>query len=111
MRILIAEDNRVNQRIALRLTENLGFQVDLANNGVEALEATGRIPYAAVLMDGEMPEMDGFDATRQIRQREQQLGGRVPIIAMTASVMTGDRERFLAVGMDEYVTKPISPDR
>lgn len=111
MRILVAEDNPVNQRIAVRLVERFGFQVDVAVNGLEALAATAACQYAAVLMDGEMPAMDGLEATRQIRQRDQSLGLRVPIIAMTASGMSGDRERFLAAGMDEYVTKPISSER
>jgi CheY-like chemotaxis protein len=111
MRILVAEDNPVNQRIAVRLVEKFGFQADVAVNGLEALAATAACQYAAVLMDGEMPVLDGLEATRQIRQRDEPLGLRVPIIAMTASGMSGDRERFLAAGMDEYVTKPISSER
>jgi len=110
-RILIVEDNIVNQRIAMRMAEQLGFEVDLAVNGVEALEATARRDYTAVLMDGEMPELDGFVATRLIRERERHDGRHVPIVAMTASAMAGDRERCVAAGMDEYVTKPITKDR
>jgi len=110
-RILIVEDNIVNQRIAMRMAEQLGFEVDLAVNGVEALEATARRDYTAVLMDGEMPELDGFVATRLIRERERHDGRHVPIVAMTASAMAGDRERCVAAGMDEYVTKPIAKDR
>ena len=110
-RILIVEDNIVNQRIAVRMVEQLGFEVDLAVNGVEALEATARRDYTAVLMDGEMPELDGFAATRLIRERERHDGRHVPIVAMTASAMAGDRERCVEAGMDEYVTKPITKDR
>jgi signal transduction histidine kinase/ActR/RegA family two-component response regulator len=110
-RILVAEDNPVNQRIAAKLVAKLGFDVDTAINGVEAVEAIARGRYDAVLMDGEMPEMDGFDATRQIRRREATLHTRVPIIAMTASAMVGDRDRFIDAGMDEYITKPISLER
>jgi CheY-like chemotaxis protein len=110
-RILIVEDNIVNQRIAVRMVEQLGFEVDLAANGVEALEATARRDYTAVLMDGEMPELDGFAATRLIRERERHDGRHVPIVAMTASAMAGDRERCVDAGMDEYVTKPITKDR
>src|SRR4029434_10377695 len=105
------EDNRVNQRIAVRMVEQLGFEVDLAVNGLEALEATARRDYAAVLMDGEMPELDGFAATRLIRERERHGGGHVPFVARRASAMAGDRERCVAAGMDEYVTKPITKDR
>jgi two-component system, sensor histidine kinase and response regulator len=110
-RVLIVEDNVVNQRIAVRMVEQLGFEVDLAANGVEALESTARRDYAAVLMDGEMPELDGFAATRLIRERERNSGRRVPIVAMTASAMAGDRERCAEAGMDEYVSKPITIER
>ena len=109
--VLIVEDNIVNQRIAVRMVEQLGFEVDLAVNGVEAIEATARREYTAVLMDGEMPELDGFAATRLIRERERHGGRRVPIVAMTASAMAGDRERCVEAGMDEYVTKPITMER
>jgi CheY-like chemotaxis protein len=112
-RVLIVEDNIVNQRIAVRMVEQLGFEVDLAVNGVEAIEATARREYTAVLMDGEMPELDGFAATRLIRERERERhdGRRVPIVAMTASAMAGDREQCVEAGMDEYVTKPITIER
>jgi GAF domain-containing protein/CheY-like chemotaxis protein/HPt (histidine-containing phosphotransfer) domain-containing protein len=108
LRILITEDNVVNQRLALRLLEKLGYRADVAANGVEALEALERQPYDLVLMDVQMPEMDGVEATRRILERWP--GGDRPwIVAMTAEVMHGDREGFLAAGMNDYVAKPIRP--
>jgi GAF domain-containing protein/DNA-binding response OmpR family regulator len=108
LRILLTEDNVVNQRLALRMLEKLGYRADVAANGLEALEALERQPYDLVLMDVQMPEMDGVEATRRIL--EHWPGGRRPwIVAMTAEVMQGDREGFLAAGMNDYVAKPIRP--
>jgi signal transduction histidine kinase/CheY-like chemotaxis protein len=104
LRILLAEDNQVNQKLALRLLEQMGYRADVASNGLEAVESVKRQPYDVILMDVQMPEMDGLDATRTIRK----LDIRQPyIVAMTANAMQGDREMCLAAGMEFYVTKPI----
>lgn len=108
-RILIAEDNPVNQRVAVRLVEKLGFAVETVNNGAEALRALDRAAYDLILMDCQMPELDGFETTRRIREREGD-AKRTPIVAMTANAMKGDRERCLDAGMDDYVSKPIQFD-
>ena len=104
---LVAEDNAVNQRLIARLLEKRGHSVVLAQNGREALEALDKQRFDIVLMDGQMPEMDGFEATRLIREKEKASGTHVPIIALTAHAMQGDKERCLACGMDGYVPKPI----
>jgi CheY-like chemotaxis protein len=106
MHILLAEDNAVNQLVALRILEKAGHRVAVAKTGVEALLALEKDDFDAVLMDVQMPEMGGFEATAKIRERESR-GAHVPIIAMTAHAMAGDRERCLEVGMDDYISKPI----
>ena len=109
LRILLAEDNVVNQKLALRLLQQMGYRADLASNGVEAIECIERQPYDVVLMDVQMPEMDGLEASRRIIARWPD-GARPRIVAMTANAMQGDREECLAAGMDDYVTKPIRVD-
>ncbi len=107
--ILIAEDNVINQKLAVRILENRGHRVTVAANGEEALAALDKEPFDAILMDVQMPKMDGFQATAEIRRREQTTGGHLPIIAMTAHAMVGDRENCLDAGMDDYASKPLKP--
>jgi len=107
LRILVAEDNVVNQEFILRLLEKRGHTPAVAHNGRETLDALEKSPYDLILMDVRMPELDGFEATAQIRERERSTGQHIPIIAMTAHAMKGDRERCLAAGMDAYIAKPV----
>ena len=108
--ILIAEDNDVNQSVAVQMLERRGYRTEIARDGLEALAALARRPFAAVLMDCQMPELNGYDATRELRRREN--GHRhIPVIAMTAHALRGDRERCLASGMDDYLAKPLRPGK
>jgi len=107
LRVLVAEDSLVNQKLAIALLEKHGHTAIVANNGKEAIEAWASQDIDVVLMDVQMPEMDGFEATHLIRAKEHQTGSHVPIIALTAHAMKGDRERCLEAGMDDYVSKPI----
>jgi signal transduction histidine kinase/DNA-binding response OmpR family regulator len=107
LRVLLAEDNQVNQLLATRLLEKRGHHVIVARNGLEALAALDQQSFDIVLMDLQMPEMDGFEATAAVREREKGSGFRLPVIALTAHAMKGDREKCLAAGMDGYLTKPI----
>jgi CheY-like chemotaxis protein len=109
LRILLAEDILVNQKLAMRLLAQMGYRADVASNGIEAIQSLERQPYDVILMDVQMPEMDGLEASRQICARWPR-GERPTIIAMTANAMQGDREMCLEAGMDDYVSKPIRPD-
>jgi CheY-like chemotaxis protein len=108
-RILLAEDNTVNQRVAVGLLTRRGHKVDVVSNGLEALAALVSGSYDVVLMDVQMPEMGGIEATRVIREREALTGRHTRIVAVTAHAMAGDRDRFLGAGMDGYLSKPIDP--
>jgi CheY-like chemotaxis protein/HPt (histidine-containing phosphotransfer) domain-containing protein len=107
LRVLLAEDNAVNQTLVTRLLEGQGHQVVLAANGREALAALNGGPFDVVLMDVQMPELDGFEATAALREREKAAGRRTPVLALTAHALKGDRERCLEAGMDGYLAKPI----
>jgi CheY-like chemotaxis protein len=107
LKVLIAEDNVVNQRVVVRLLENLGHQITVTGDGRQALAALDREPFDLVLMDVQMPEMDGFEATQRIRDNEIGTDTHTRVVAMTAHAMKGDRERCLASGMDDYLSKPV----
>jgi CheY-like chemotaxis protein len=110
IRILVAEDNPINQKVAQAMLRNMGLQADVVANGQEAVNALQNIPYDLVLMDCQMPEMDGFEATRCIRQEgSKTLNPQIPIIAMTAFNMQGDRERCVQAGMSDFIAKPVQP--
>ncbi|MBN2009882.1 response regulator [candidate division KSB1 bacterium] len=110
-RILLVEDNFINQKVGLKLLENIGYQADIAGNGLEALKALENFPHDLVLMDVNMPEMDGLEATHKIRSsRSSKINPHIPIIAMTALALKGDREKCLDAGMDDYISKPINPE-
>jgi CheY-like chemotaxis protein len=107
-RILVAEDNQINQRVVSRMLERLGWDVDIAPDGVKAHALASKNRYAMVLMDCLMPEADGYTATAMIREHERQHGlPRLPIVALTANALSGDRERCLQAGMDDYLSKPL----
>ena len=108
-RVLLVEDNAINRRVALGLLNSRGHQAVVAVNGQEAIDTLAHQEFDVVLMDMQMPIMDGYEATAEIRRRERRTGGHIPIVAMTAEALKGDRERCLATGMDDYVSKPISP--
>ncbi|HXU21032.1 MAG TPA: response regulator [Verrucomicrobiae bacterium] len=108
LRILVVDDNAINQNLAVLLVKKQGHSAVVANNGREALELLEKEVFDLVLMDVQMPEIDGVEATMRLREKEQQKGlGHLPVIALTAHAMAGDRERCLAAGMDGYVTKPV----
>jgi two-component system, sensor histidine kinase and response regulator len=111
LRVLLAEDNEINQQLAIHLLKNAGHTVSVAQNGREALDLLAAGSFDIVLMDVRMPEMNGFEATARIREAETQTGGHIPIVAMTAHAMKGDREKCLEAGMDGYISKPIQPKK
>jgi CheY-like chemotaxis protein len=107
LRILLVDDDRVNQRLTLRILEKQGHQVAVASDGLQAMNILEQKSFDVILMDVQMPGMDGFEVTGRIRKKEENTGAHQPIIAMTAHALAGDRERCLAAGMDDYVAKPI----
>ena len=112
-RVLVVEDNETNRLVATGILDTMGIGYEIASNGLEAIDAVAENTYDVILMDCQMPEMDGFEATRKIRENEEETGQetRVPIVALTANAIRGDRERCLEAGMDDYLSKPIDPER
>ena len=110
LKVLVAEDNVVNQRVTVRFLEKMGYEVEVATTGLEVIEALRRTDYACILMDCQMPDMDGFEATLAVREREKLTGGHIPIIALTAHAMQEERDRCLAVGMNDHLSKPLEFD-
>ena len=110
LRILLAEDNIINQKVAVHILNKSGHTVSVANNGQEALQALKKDRYDLILMDVQMPKMGGFETTASIREKEKKTGSHIPIIAMTAHAMKGDRERCLEAGMDDYIAKPLKAE-
>ena len=111
LNLLLAEDDVINQKLMKAILTNLNWNTQIANNGIEAVELYKTNKFDAIIMDGQMPEMNGFEATRTIREIEKESGGHIPIIALTAYAMKGDREKFLEAGMDDYMTKPVSGEK
>jgi len=116
VRVLLVEDNVINQKVTTAVLDKLGYRTEIAANGLEALESLEKMPFDLIIMDCEMPEMDGYEATRKIREWKthenegiRQKGG-LPIIAMTAHALEGEREKCLAAGMDDFLSKPVSPN-
>jgi CheY-like chemotaxis protein/HPt (histidine-containing phosphotransfer) domain-containing protein len=116
LRVLLTDDNLINQKVASRLLQQLGYRADIARNGLEAIQALERQPYDLVFMDVQMPVLDGLEATRQIRQKQGESAPhahfkqRIGIVAMTANAMQGDRDKCITAGMDDYIPKPVRPE-
>jgi len=111
MKILVAEDDKMNQLVVQKFLDREGLTVDVVETGVEAIKAVENTNYDAILMDVQMPEMDGYEATKLIREKESETGLRIPIFMLTASAMAEDRENSLDAGADEFITKPLDKDR
>lgn len=110
LRVLVADDNYINQKVTASLLENMGHRADVVGTGKEAIEAIRMAPYDVILMDVQMPEMDGFEASRQIRVLEEKTGRHTPVIAITAYARNEDKESCITAGMDDYISKPIKPE-
>jgi CheY-like chemotaxis protein len=108
LRILVVDDNEINQVVACKFLQKLGYQVEVARNGLEAVDSIAHATYDAVLMDCEMPEMNGYDATQEIRRQEQNTSRHLPIVALTGHASSEDEQKCLQAGMDDVVTKPIT---